>query len=58
VTTVSRSGYYKWKKEKDHRIRDIRDEEMYQLIAEIFAESRGTYGKKRIKAALKKNDMG
>jgi putative transposase len=54
VTHVSRSGFYKWKKERDHRIREIRDEELYHLIAEIFAESRGTYGKKRIKAALLK----
>jgi transposase InsO family protein len=52
ITNVSRSGYYKWKKEKGKRIRDYQDQELFSLIHEVFQASRGTYGKKRIKAAL------
>jgi putative transposase len=52
LTTVSRAGYYKWKKEKGQRIRDFQDQELFSLIHEVFQASRGTYGKKRIKAAL------
>jgi putative transposase len=52
ITTVSRAGYYKWKKEKGQRIRDFQDQELFSLIHEVFQASRGTYGKKRIKAAL------
>lgn len=52
ICGVSRSGFYKWKKEKGQRIRDVRDKELFELISEVFFESRGTYGKKRIKVAL------
>jgi putative transposase len=52
LTTVSRAGYYKWKKEKGQRIRNFQDQELFSLIHEVFQAFRGTYGKKRIKAVL------
>ncbi|WP_240620171.1 IS3 family transposase [Peribacillus acanthi] len=51
-TNVSRSGFYRWKNETGKRVRDFKDEDLFHLILEIFQASRGTYGKKRIKAAL------
>lgn len=51
LTTVSRAGYYKWKKfnSKHHQ---NRDQALYQLILDVFNESKKTYGVRRIKAAL------
>ncbi|WP_240338540.1 IS3 family transposase [Peribacillus alkalitolerans] len=54
VNRVSKSGYYKWRKHKDSYIRPIRDQELFHLIFEVFAHSKGTYGKKRIRLALLK----
>lgn len=51
LTSVSRAGYYKWK--KSHSKNQVnRDEELYRLMLEVFNESKGTYGVKRIKQAL------
>jgi putative transposase len=51
LTTVSRAGYYKWKKEKEKRLRDDQYQDVL-IIHKVNKASRGTYGKKRIKAAL------
>ena len=51
LTSVSRAGYYKWK--KSHSTPQVnRDEELYRLILDVFNESNRTYGVKRIKQAL------
>lgn len=51
LTSVSRAGYYKWK--KSHSTSQVnRDEELYRLILDVFNESNRTYGVKRIKQAL------
>ena len=51
LTSVSRAGYYKWK--KNHSTLQVnRDEELYRLILDVFNESNETYGVKRIKQAL------
>ncbi|MFB4165344.1 hypothetical protein ACE1TI_16425 [Alteribacillus sp. JSM 102045] len=49
---ASRSGYYKWKNEHEYRLKHLQDEELYDLISKVFEQSKGTYGKWRIKAAL------
>ena len=51
LTTVSRAGYYKWKKSKS-KSTQTRDKVLYQLIVEVFEASKRTYGVQRIKAAL------
>lgn len=51
LTSVSRAGYYKWEKSCPTS-KTNRDEELYHLILEVFNESNGTYGVRRIKQAL------
>ena len=51
LTTVSRAGYYKWKNSQPGQHQD-RDLALYQLILDVFNESKKTYGVRRIKAAL------
>lgn len=51
LTSVSRSGFYKWKKSHS-RPQVHQDEELCRLILDVFNESNGTYGVKRIKQAL------
>ena len=52
LTSVSRSGYYKWVKRKAETNQDKKDEELLPYILKIFKDHRGTYGRKRIKLAL------
>ncbi|TCP16201.1 transposase InsO family protein [Scopulibacillus darangshiensis] len=52
MTSVSRSGYYKWVANKGGNVQDLKDEELLQYIIKIFDEHKGTYGRKRIKMAL------
>ena len=51
LTTVSRAGYYQWKHSKPRKPLDG-DQALYQLILDVFNESKKTYGVRRIKAAL------
>ena len=51
LTTVSRAGYYQWKHSKPRQPLD-QDQVLYQLILDVFNESKKTYGVRRIKAAL------
>mgnify|MGYP004566766399 FL=1 len=51
LTTVSRAGYYKWKNSQPGQHQD-RDLALYQLILDVFNESKKTYGVRRIKTAL------
>jgi len=53
VLDVSCPGYYKWRKDRDG-VRGRRHKELLVEIKEIFAESRQTYGVRRVHAALKK----
>src|SRR5699024_1557626 len=53
ITAVSRSGYYKWLKRKAENYRDMIDERLIPYIIKIFRDNKGTYGRKRIKIALK-----
>ena len=50
---VSTSGYYKWRREREHRTQ--RDESERSRIREIFQESNGTYGAERICGKLRKD---
>jgi transposase InsO family protein len=50
---VSRSGYYKWLKEKGGK-RAISDEIAMEKIREVFAKSRQTYGRRRVTRRLRK----
>jgi putative transposase len=54
IVDASKSGYYKWRKTKDlsSPIND-REEKLTPLIHKVFYESKETYGKLRIQAALK-----
>ena len=51
LTTVSHAGYYKWKHSKTRKHLDG-NQVLYQLILDVFNESKKTYGVRRIKAAL------
>ncbi|MFC3040444.1 IS3 family transposase, partial [Virgibacillus xinjiangensis] len=53
VTSVSRSGYYKWKSRKEGYEQDQKDEGLYGKLLKIYENHRGTYGRKRIKEELK-----
>ncbi|MCH1627993.1 IS3 family transposase [Fredinandcohnia quinoae] len=53
ITEVSRSGYYKWLKRNAENVQDTKDEMLLPYITKIFQYHRGTYGRKRIKLALK-----
>lgn len=53
LTEVSRSGYYKWLKRRAEKVQDTKDEGLLPYIIKIFQDHRGTYGRKRIKLALK-----
>ncbi len=53
VMRVSRSGYYKWLKEKGGK-RAISDEIAMEKIREVFAKSRQTYGRRRVTRRLRK----
>ncbi len=43
VLGVSRQAYYAWR-ERVPSARELRDRELKELIGEVFAESRRTYG--------------
>lgn len=49
---VSRSGFYAWLRRGESR-RSREDRELTGKIVQVFAESRGTYGAPRIRAALR-----
>lgn len=51
LTHVSKAGYYKWKQAKQAQVID-KDEVLFNLIAEVFHEYKGTYGVRRIKSEL------
>jgi transposase InsO family protein len=53
ITSVSRSGYYKWKAQKGRNAQDLKDEELLPYVLKIFHDHKGTYGRKRIKLALR-----
>ena len=52
VFEVSRSGYYKWRKNKD--LYEVKVEFLNEQIKAVFEQSRGTYGSPRVQIALKK----
>jgi putative transposase len=52
VLGVSRAGYYAWK-DRPASARQRRDDELLEQIAQIHAESEGTYGWPRIHAELR-----
>jgi len=53
---VSRSGYYKWLKRKDIVTSKQRENEnIKNLIVEVYEESNGTYGYPRITAAVRQD---
>ncbi|MBS4171888.1 IS3 family transposase [Bacillus sp. FJAT-49736] len=52
ITEVSRAGYYKWVKRLGNNEQDKKDEELLPFIFKIYKESKGTYGRKRMKIAL------
>jgi transposase InsO family protein len=56
VLEVSRSGFYKWKKDRDG-IRRKRHKQLLGVVQEVFHESRQTYGVRRIHAALRKRGL-
>jgi len=51
VLGVSRVGFYAWRT-RPQSARELRDRELEQLIAAVFAESRQTYGAPRVHAEL------
>jgi transposase InsO family protein len=53
VLVVSRSGFYKWKQDRDG-IRKRRHDRLLQLIHKIFQQSRNTYGIRRVHAQLRR----
>ncbi|TMN21642.1 IS3 family transposase [Lentibacillus cibarius] len=55
VTSVSRSGYYRWKSRKESYEQDKKDEELYQKILEIYRKHGGTFGRERIKKEFKRS---
>ena len=50
---VSRSGYYKWKAAQENKPTTKDDAELMSLIREIYENSGGTYGYRRIDKALR-----
>ena len=53
VLSVSRSGFYKWKYDRDG-IRKQRHNRLLKLIREVFRQSRNTYGVRRVHAQLRR----
>lgn len=53
VLKVSRSGFYKWEKDRDG-IRGKRHARLLKLIEEVFEKSRCTYGVRRMYAELRR----
>jgi putative transposase len=53
VIRVSRSGFYKWKEDRDKKRRE-RNQRLLKVIKEIFEGSRRTYGVRRVHAELKR----
>jgi putative transposase len=53
---VSRSGYYKWLEGKGGK-RFLSDEEVIGHILQVFADSRGTYGRRRVTRKLCKKGI-
>jgi putative transposase len=53
VLGVARSGYYKWRPQTPSK-RQLEDNNLKPIIAEIHRESRGIYGAPRVLAELKK----
>ena len=56
VLSVSRSGYYAWRKRGPSQ-RAVADAELTEQIRAIHACSRGTYGSPRIHAELREHDV-
>jgi len=54
VLEVSRNAYYDYKKNQRHKKNDLQHEEILKYVKEIAVESRMTYGRRRIKAALER----
>lgn len=52
IASVSKAGYYKWKKRGAENYQDLIDERLIPYITKVFKDNRGTYGRKRIKLAL------
>jgi putative transposase len=52
MSCVSRSGYYKWLKNKGQNIQDMKDESILPYILKIFNDHKKTYGRKRLKIVL------
>ena len=52
VLKVTRQGYYAWKR-RDPSARRLRDEQLKEVIGELFEHSRDTYGAPRITARLR-----
>jgi putative transposase len=57
VLGVSASAYYAWEQEPQSK-HDRRDEELRQVIGEIFADKRSRYGSPRITKELSNKDIG
>ena len=55
VFTVSRSGYYKWLKNKSNYV--LKKERLSEEIKTVFEASRATYGSPRVLLALKKKNI-
>ena len=53
---VSRSTYYEWLNNPERCNRTGKDEELVEMIKRIFEEGRGTYGARRIKKLLAKQN--
>ena len=51
---VSRSGYYAWRKKQHSCPEPDQEAELRRTIRRIHLESRGTYGRRRIQAALRR----
>ena len=52
ILNVSRSGYYNWKKNREHGVRC--EKEYASAVREIFDEGKGTYGANRICGIMRK----
>ncbi|XWN52345.1 IS3 family transposase [Anoxybacillus flavithermus] len=53
IACVSRSGYYKWLKRRNvTTARDLRNQDIMNLIVEAYEVSNGTYGYPRVKAYI------
>ena len=55
VFTVSRSGYYKWRKNRASKT--LKEEALNTEIKMVFEDSRRTYGSPRIQQVLEKKDI-